>query len=507
MTTELCGPTQRLPSLAEVLFEAFETHGARVCLRLPSGAVWHYHEMHRLARGIGAELLRRGASPGDRILVQLDKTPEAVCIYLGCLYAGLIYVPLNSAYTESELRDFVQDADPALVIRDARCRLPPEVACLLREELVAAGRSGVGLPRPRSGAAEDPAALLYTSGTTGRAKGALLTNRNLVSNAQGLRSVWDWQDEDVLLHGLPIYHVHGLFVALHCAFFSGSEVRFLPRFTVADVISALPVSSVVMGVPTHYSRLLEAEAFHFEACRGLRLLISGSAPMVPQLHALVEERTGHRVVERYGLTEGMILTSNPIEGARVPGTVGFALPGVTLRVAENEGADARAKVRIGEVEASGPGIFAGYFRNAQATAKAMTGDGFLRTGDLGSLDAQGRLTISGRSRDLIISGGLNVYPKEIEMLIDEMPQVHESAVIGVPHPDFGEAVVAVVCGARELSLEQLREFLGARLARFKLPKKLVRLDDLPRNPMGKVQKAGLREQYRHLFASRGGSAV
>lgn len=484
--------------LADILFEACETQGARVCLRLPDGAVWHYHEVHRLACGIGAELLRCGASPGDRILVQVEKTPEAVCIYLGCVYAGLVYVPLNTAYTESELLYFVDDADPVLVIRDTRCRLPTEAKFLFRDELVEAGRSGARLFHPQGGGSEDVAALLYTSGTTGRSKGALLMNRNLVSNAQGLRGVWDWQDDEVLLHGLPIYHVHGLFVALHCAFFSGSEIRFLPRFDVADVVAALPGSSVLMGVPTHYSRLLQAKGFDARVCDGIRLLISGSAAMTPQLHALVEERTGHPVVERYGLTEGMILTSSPIKGKHVPGTVGFALPGVTLRIAE--GGD---DTGIGEVEASGAGIFAGYFRNQRATAEAMTSDGFLRTGDLGSLDEQGRLTISGRSRDLIISGGLNIYPKEIELLIDEMPQVHESAVIGVPHPDFGEAVVAVVCGVRALSLEQMRDFLAVHLARFKLPKQLIHLDDLPRNQLGKVQKATLRENYRHLFKNKG----
>ncbi len=493
-------------SLATVLFEACENNASRVCLRRGPDEIWHYHQVHALARRIAAELLRRGAMPGDRVLVQIEKSPQAVCIYLACVYAGLVYVPLNTAYTQAELAYFVEDADPVFVIRDSSAALKAGVRLLLTEEIVSRSEAAPELERPHAGDAQAPAALLYTSGTTGRSKGALLSNRNLLSNAEALRSVWGWQDQDVLLHALPIYHVHGLFVALHCAFFGGSEVRFLPRFDVAQVLAALPGSTVMMGVPTHYSRLLEAEAFNEQVCRGMRLLVSGSAPMTPQLHDLVEARTGHRVLERYGLSEGGILTSNPLKGERIAGTVGFALPGVSLRISKEGNDETSQHSDIGEVEAGGPGIFLGYFRNPEATAGAFTPDGYLKTGDLGSMDGEGRLTISGRSRDLIISGGMNIYPKEIEMCIDALPQIHESAVIGVPHPDFGEAVVAIVSASKTIEINQLRESLATNLARFKLPKKIIHVKELPRNQMGKVQKAELRKQHQHLFCE-GGDAL
>ncbi len=488
------------PQLAELLFAVAESNAARVCLRPVQGEPWTYRQVHLHALEIGAELYRRGAQPGDRVLVQIDKSPQAVCLYLGCLCAGLVYVPLNTAYTASELTYFLDNAQPALLVRASPCPVPGATRLVLAEELFATSRGAPPLTGVHAASPDTPAAVLYTSGTTGRSKGAVLSYGNLVANARALRQVWAWQDEDVLLHALPIYHVHGLFVALHCAFFSGSEVRFLQHFTVEDVLAALPYCTVMMGVPTHYARLLESPAFDKAACAHMRVFISGSAPMTRQLHTQFKARTGHQVVERYGLTEGMILTSNTLDEQLLAGSVGCALPGVTLRIAAT---DATATDdATGEVQARGPGIFLGYLANSKATQEAFTEDGFLHTGDLGHLDEHGRLSITGRARDLIISGGLNVYPKEVEMLIDDMPGIRESAVIGVPHRDFGEAVVAVVVADRDVSIRVLREALAQHLARFKLPKQVCRVEELPRNQMGKVQKAELRRNCAHLFAEQ-----
>ena len=494
-------------NLAEILFDAATAHASRVCLRPPQADPWNYHQVHERACELGAELLQRGASPGDRVLVHIDKSPQAVCLYLACVYAGLVYVPLNTAYTESELAYFLQDAEPVFLVRDQVCPTSGRTRMLLANELFDASRGGPSLDAPCSANLNDPAAVLYTSGTTGHPKGAVLSHGNLVYNARALREAWNWQDDDVLLHALPIYHVHGLFVALHSAFFSGSEVRFLPRFNVDDVLECLPGSTVMMGVPTHYSRLLESEAFDASVCGTMRVFISGSAPMTLQLHEQFEARTRHRVVERYGLTEGMILTSSPLDERLVPGTVGFPLSGVTLRISEDEaGSGAKASGRsIGEVQVRSPGEFLGYLGNSEATAEAYTEDGFLRTGDLGSLDDEGRLSITGRAKDLIISGGLNVYPKEVEMLIDALPGIQESAVIGVPHHDFGEAVVAVVASDQDIEVADLREVLSDQLARFKLPKEVICVPELPRNQMGKVQKVELRRRYSRLFAPESGN--
>ena len=493
-------------NLAEILFDAATTHASRVCLRPSHAEPWSYHQVHERACELGAELLHRGASRGDRVLVQIDKSPQAVCLYLACVYAGLTYVPLNTAYTESELAYFLQDADPVFLLRDQACPTSGRTKVLLAGDVFESCRGRTPLRAPCSAGLDDPAAVLYTSGTTGRSKGAVLSHRNLLSNARALREAWGWRDDDVLLHALPIYHVHGLFVALHSAFFSGSEVRFLERFDVAEVLASLPGCTVMMGVPTHYSRLLQSKAFDASTCETMRVFISGSAPMTLQLHDQFEARTGHRVVERYGLTEGMILTSSPLDERLLPGTVGFPLPGVTLRISKDDEVGG-AKVSgdgIGEVQVKSPGVFLGYLGNPEATAESYTQDAFLRTGDLGSLDREGRLSITGRAKDLIISGGLNVYPKEVEVLIDELPGIRESAVIGVPHHDFGEAVVAVVASDQDVDLAGLRDALADQLARFKLPKKVVRVDELPRNQMGKVQKVELRLRYGQLFAPETG---
>ena len=482
-------------SLGDILFRAATTHASKVCLRLPDGGVWRYSDMQERAARMAAELQSRGASQGERVLVQVEKSPDAVCLYLACVYAGLVYVPLNSAYTRSELDYFVEDAKPVLLVLEALGEARLAVPTVTLKALAQASESRPPIASPTAAGSHTPAAILYTSGTTGRPKGALLSHGNLVSNAKALRAAWDWRHEDVLLHVLPIYHVHGLFVALHAALFGGSEIRFLAKFDARDVLAMLPGCTVLMGVPTHYSRLLDAPEFEKEAFESLRLMISGSAPMTAALHDRIRSQTGKFVVERYGLTEGMILTSCAIDGRRKPGSVGFALPGVSLRV---RGGDDKG---IGEVEAKGPGVFLGYFGNPQATSETMTRDGFIRTGDLGCLDADGALSITGRAKDLIISGGLNLYPKEIETEIDLLPGVRESAVVGAPHADFGEGVVAVVATDAPLNLDALRDALQHKLARFKLPKALVCVDDLPRNQMGKIQKNVLRDRHRDIFGN------
>ncbi|MCY4199464.1 MAG: AMP-binding protein [Gammaproteobacteria bacterium] len=487
-------------ALGDILFDASASHASSVCLRLLSGEIWRYSDVQDQALRMAAELHARGVSQGERVLVQVEKSPHAVCLYLACVYAGIVYVPLNTAYTVAEIDYFVKDAKLRLLIRDEASLAQTDVPALTLNALVESSCNRAPLARPVAAGRDTPAAILYTSGTTGRPKGAQLSHGNLVSNAQALRQVWEWRDEDVLLHALPIYHVHGLFVALHAALFGGSEIRFLPRFNVEDVLAMLPGCSVLMGVPTHYARLLDSPAFDAELTKSVRLMISGSAPMTSALHQRLRARAGKFVVERYGLTEGMILTSCAIDAADKPGSVGYALPGVDLRVARRGiGED------IGEIEAKGPGIFLGYFGNRQATIDVMTSDGYIRTGDLGRLDADGALTITGRAKDLIISGGLNVYPREVEAEIDRLPGVAESAVIGAPHADFGEGVVAVIVGDSPgfpdaLPLEVVRSELTGRLARFKLPKAVVHVDELPRNQMGKVLKNILRDLHKGIFS-------
>jgi len=486
--------------LGEILFAAATTHASNVCLRLPSGEVWRYGQVRECAHHLAAELRARGASEGERILVQVEKSPQALCLYLACIHAGLVYVPLNTAYTDSEIDYFVKDARPRLFIRDMASQTCSGIPAPALDALIESSRERAPLVRPVIAERDRPAAILYTSGTTGWPKGAHLSHGNLVSNAKALREVWAWRDDDVLLHALPIYHVHGLFVALHAALLGGSEIRFLPKFDANAVLAMLPGCSVIMGVPTHYSRLLDSPHFDARQFESLRLMISGSAPMTRALHERIRERTGKFVVERYGLTEGMILTSCAIDAPHTPGTVGFALPGVQLRIGSWQAQDG-----IGEIEAKSPGVFLGYFGNSQATVETMTSDGYLRTGDLGRLDSDGALSVTGRAKDLIISGGLNVYPKEIESALDGLSGVLESAVIGAPHADFGEVVVAVIVADSQLTqltkftIDTLRNELAGRLARFKLPKALVYVDELPRNQMGKVQKSLLRDLYKDIF--------
>jgi malonyl-CoA/methylmalonyl-CoA synthetase len=426
---------------------------------------------------MAARLIERGVQPGDRVAAQTEKSPEAVMLYLATLKAGGVYLPLNTAYTPAEVDYFLKDAEPRLFVQDA---------VALAEEADACAPLAAAVAR----SASDLASIIYTSGTTGRSKGAMLSHGNLAANALALHEIWGFSRRDVLLHALPIYHVHGLFVALHCAFLSGAPVVWLPKFDDAEVLAALPRATVMMGVPTFYTRLLANSAFTRERTAHMRLFVSGSAPLLESTFAEFEARTGQRILERYGMSEAVIITSNPLDGERVAGSVGYPLPGVELRIAGGE---------TGVLEIRGPSVFGGYWRMPEKTAEEFTADGHFVTGDVGRQDPDGRVWISGRAKDLIISGGLNVYPKEIELLFDELDGVEESAAIGVPHPDFGEAVVVVVKGRGDEAsmIARARE----RLAAFKAPKRVLFVDDLPRNAMGKVQKAALRQTYADLFAT------
>ena len=468
--------------------------GDRPCLLLDDGDVWTYADLDQRSEELAGALADCGVGAGDRVVVQVDKSADAVALYLACLRSGAVHVPINAAYTAVEVAGLVDDARPSLFVGRPGAPTPDGV----RAETLGTGGDGTfpgfaaagTAPVPRSG--DDWAAMLYTSGTTGRPKGAMLSCGNLVSNAQALVRAWRFEPDDVLVHVLPVFHVHGLFVALHCALAVGAAVRLHARFDVDAVVADLPRSTVLMGVPTHYHRLLAHPDLDAARCAGMRLFTSGSAPLPAHEHEAFARRTGHRIVERYGMTETMILTSNPYDGDRVAGTVGYALDGIDLRVADDDGAPVPTGTS-GTVEVRGPNLFLGYWNRPDATAAAMRADGFFVTGDVGHLDEDGRLTLAGRASDLIISGGYNVYPKEIELVLDQAPGVDESAVIGVPDPDLGEAVVAVVVADGPLDEAAVLDACEG-LARFKRPRRLVVVDELPRNAMGKVQKAVLRQQ-------------
>jgi len=456
--------------------------------------------------------------PGSRVAVQTEKSVEALMLYLAVLRAGLVYLPLNTAYQRDEIGYFIGNAEPAVVV------CSPKHFGWVSRLAFAAGtthvftlgddRSGSLLQRaavhsdvqaPAVRGADDLAAILYTSGTTGRSKGAMLSHGNLLSNAQVLKTYWGWKAGDVLIHALPIFHVHGLFVAMHGALLNGSKMIWLNKFEPKTVIAKLPEATVFMGVPTLYVRLLAEPGLTRAACANMRLFISGSAPLLIETFNLFRERSGHTILERYGMSETAMLTSNPYDasaGERRGGTVGFPLPGVGVRVVDDAGA-ACPIGEIGNMQVSGPNVFKGYWRMPEKTAEEFTADGWFKTGDVGKIDTRGYVTIVGRSKDLIISGGFNVYPAEIEGTLNDMAGVAESAVIGVPHPDFGEAVVAVVV-ARPGSTPDANALIGelkARIANFKVPKRVFVVGELPRNTMGKVQKNLLRETHKGLFAT------
>jgi malonyl-CoA/methylmalonyl-CoA synthetase len=466
-------------TLAE-LFASRRPPPSTVFMDVPGGPTVTYGDADAASARLAHVLGALGVRPGDRVAVQVEKSPAMILLYLACVRAGAAVLPMNPAYTDEEVAYLVGDAEPAVLVQEPGRAGPSTLTLDALADLAASQ------PADYADVARQPddlGAVLYTSGTTGKPKGAMLTQRNLASNAAALHAVWGFAPDDVLLHALPIFHTHGLFVATNCVLANGTGMVFLPRFDPAAVIEHLPRCTVFMGVPTFYTRLLADPAFGPDCCRSVRLFVSGSAPLLASTHDEFRARTGHVILERYGLTETSMITSNPLHGERRAGTVGFPLPGVEVRVAGDG--------EIGGIEVRGPNVFAGYWKRPDLTASEFTADGFFRTGDLGRFDTDGYLSIVGRSKDLIISGGLNVYPKEVEEVLDDLPGVVESAVVGVPDPDFGEAVVAVVIGD-VADTDLLRDEVRRHLAAFKVPKRIVVVDALPRNAMGKVEKAKLR---------------
>jgi malonyl-CoA/methylmalonyl-CoA synthetase len=490
-------------NLYSTMRSRFAADPGRTALESPGGRVLTYGGLEEMAARMAGVLAARGVAPGDRVVAQVEKSTAAVSLYLGCLRAGAVFVPLNTAYTDAEVGNFLADAEPRVFVRSrggdvAGLRVDvlgtDETSPLWAEALATAPREAIV-----SRSADDLAAIVYTSGTTGRSKGAMLSHGNLASNAETLVKLWGFGERDVLLHALPIYHVHGLFVALHCAFLSAATVLFLPKFDAAEVRALLPRATVLMGVPTFYTRLLAEDGFGRDDCRAMRLFISGSAPLLAETWREFERRTGHAILERYGMTETGMITSNPLVGERVAGTVGFALPDVEIRLADENGSPSAAGA-AGVLEVKGPNVFSGYWRMPGRSAAERRADGFFVTGDVATMDAAGRVTLVGRAKDLIITGGLNVYPKEIEEVLDACEGVSESAVVGVPDADFGEAIVAVVvaAGGATPDTDTLMEAVKTRLARFKHPRRIVFVDELPRNAMGKVQKNVLRERLAEV---------
>ncbi|MBO6892563.1 MAG: malonyl-CoA synthase [Roseibium sp.] len=482
-------------------------------LHLQDGSQVSYRDFLKTATRFANALVEQGVKPGDRVAVQVAKSLEALALYAACARAGIVFLPLNTAYTVEELSYFIENSGAALVVCDERMKDALAAVCAnLGAKLATLNADGTGSLAElaqtastsfrtvqRSG--DDLAAFLYTSGTTGRSKGAMLTQENLVSNARTLANSWRFTDKDVLLHALPIFHTHGLFVASNVTLMAGSSMIFLPKFDLDEMLGRMPEATTMMGVPTFYTRLLDDDRFTRDLANHMRLFVSGSAPLLAETHRDFEARTGHRILERYGMTETNMNTSNPYDGERKAGTVGQPLPGVELKITDPETGDTLADGEIGQIEVRGPNVFKGYWQMPEKTAEELRADGFFITGDLGRIDADGYVQIVGRNKDLIISGGYNIYPKEIELLLDDQPGVLESAVVGVPHPDFGETVLGLIVPEKDTqpNLDEIARSVNQSLARFKQPRKLILVDELPRNTMGKVQKNILRDAYQDLF--------
>lgn len=503
-----------MPNLYDSLRANFPADRSQPFAIEADGKATTYADVEARSAQLANRLREIGVKQGDRVAVQTPKSVDMLMLYLACLRAGAIFLPLNTAYTAGELDYFMRDASPALFVCDPASlgTIAPlaEAAGVPRVETMGAGGAGSlvdgaqGCPDLFDTVAmadDDLAAILYTSGTTGRSKGAMLSHGNLASNCFTLRDYWRFTAEDVLLHALPIFHTHGLFVATNLVLATGSRMIFLPAFDASEVLDALPRATVMMGVPTFYIRLLKEPAFTRDLVAHMRLFISGSAPLSADIHREFSERTGHAILERYGMTETNMNTSNPYDGDRLAGTVGHPLPGVSIRIAKPDTGDVLPQGEIGVIEIQGPNVFKGYWQMPEKTAAEFR-DGYFISGDLGFIDDRGYVSIVGRAKDLIISGGYNIYPAEVETAIDELPQVRESAVIGVPHPDMGEGVVAVIV-PREPGFADGTAITGAlidKLARFKMPRRVVFVDELPKNGMGKVQKTVLREQLADSFS-------
>jgi malonyl-CoA/methylmalonyl-CoA synthetase len=503
-------------NLFETFRRSFPADPGRPFIERPDGSVIGYGDVLDLSGRVAKVLRDLGVRPGDRVAAQVEKSAEALMLYLGSLRAGAVFLPLNTAYTAAEIRYFLSDAEPTLFV----CR--PELEAPMRElagevgvpHVETLGENGGGslteLVRAATPAEvdvargeDDLAAILYTSGTTGRSKGAMLSHGNLASNALALRDAWRFTAEDRLLHALPIFHTHGLFVATNVTLMAGGSMIFLPRFDLGEVMRLLPRATAMMGVPTFYTRLLSRPDFTRESARHVRLFVSGSAPLSAETHKEFSARTGHAILERFGMTETNMNTSNPYDGERVPGSVGLPLPGVEVRITDPETGKMLPQGEVGMIEIRGPNVFKGYWRMPEKTKAEFRDDGFFVSGDLGRVDERGYFWISGRGKDLIISGGFNVYPAEVEAAIEALPGVGECAVIGVPHADFGEGVVAVVVPKPGAELDERRMLpaLARDLAKYKLPKRVLLADSLPRNAMGKVQKNELRERHRTVLAA------
>lgn len=501
-------------NLFAALRAAFPAALDEVAIETDNGLTYSWRDLERSTAMMANLLQSLNLPEGSRVAVQVEKSVEAMVLYLATLRAGYVFLPLNTAYQRSEIEYFIGNAEPAVVVCSSK-----NFGWVSKIAFTAGTQNVFTLDADRRGSlldraahcsdqhevaikqADDLAAILYTSGTTGRSKGAMLSHGNLLSNALVLKDYWGWKKGDVLIHALPIFHVHGLFVAIHGALINGSKMIWLSKFDPKQVVEKLPEATVFMGVPTLYVRLLAEPGLNREACRNMRLFIAGSAPLLIETFNEWKERTGHTILERYGMSETAMLTSNPYQGGeRRGGTVGFALPGVSLRVQSEEGQPLPVG-EIGGIQVKGPNVFKGYWRMPEKTAEEFTADGYFKTGDVGKIDERGYITIVGRSKDLIISGGYNVYPAEIEGYINEMPGVAESALVGVPHPDFGEAGVAVVIPKPGITLDADRIVaeLKSKLANFKIPKQCFLVSELPRNTMGKVQKNLLRDQYKALF--------
>jgi len=497
-------------NLFERFGECFPEDRTKPFIETGDGVIYSYADLENESARIANYLSGLGVQKGDRVAVQVDKVPYAVFLYLACLRAGFVFLPLNTAYKRHEIEFFLSDAEPAaIIVRAESLGMMQELAAkhgIEHIETLLTGDEGTLIERscdasPRFATvtceADDLAAILYTSGTTGRPKGAMISHRNLASNARTLHEYWGWKPDDVLLHALPIFHVHGLFVAINCVLMNGTGMIFLSKFDVASVMANLSRSTVLMGVPTFYVRLLGEPSFDAPVCSSMRLFISGSAPLLEETFREFQSRTGHTILERYGMTETGMNTSNPLDGERRPGTVGFPLPGVDARVVADDGSVLPAG-EVGVLQVKGDNVFDGYWRLPEKTAEEFTGDGFFVTGDISTIDERGYVSIVGRAKDLVISGGFNVYPKEVELCIDDLDGVLESAVIGVPDADFGEAVTAIVvrkAGDSRATEAALIASLKSMLASFKVPKHVHFIDALPRNTMGKVQKNVLRDQY------------
>ncbi|MBZ9990336.1 malonyl-CoA synthase [Mesorhizobium sp. BH1-1-5] len=502
------------------LFDAFSSRmptPGRLLMETDDGRSISYGDMMAKSAQLAHALARAGVEPGDRVAVQVEKSPEAALLYLASLRAGAVFLPLNTAYTLPELDYFFRDAEPRLIVCDPdRLSGVEPLAASIGATVLTLGRDGQGTLASQASrqatefsdvarGPDDLAAILYTSGTTGRSKGAMLSHENLASNARVLVEQWRFGADDVLIHALPIFHTHGLFVATNVILMAGATMFFEQKFDPARILSLMPRATALMGVPTFYVRLLQQDGLTREAAKAVRVFISGSAPLLAETHKAWRERTGHAILERYGMTETNMNTSNPYDGERRAGTVGFPLPGVSLRITDPETAKPLAQGEIGMIEVKGPNVFGGYWRMPEKTRAEFRDDGFFITGDLGLIDADGYVHIVGRGKDLIISGGFNVYPKEIESEIDMLDGVSESAVIGVAHPDFGEGVTAVVVRKPGSAVDAagISAAIAGRLAKYKHPKQVIFVDQLPRNTMGKVQKNVLREAYKDIYDKAG----